>query len=245
MKLFLDTTIQIDRIFGSRKRKAAIRAVCEGKECCCSKYVLGEFYATIVLDAVSVYHVLLTEQDLNEAEKRVEELSRHRHSQRTHLIFIQLRQLFDNHIEEMKCEIESYFEDLHHMFFQGIHPDLQDGTQCQRANAHIIYEDESPILEGVFCNKKTCQCNVVDFWKRHQALIALPLPAFEEKVEAVLKEIQQGHYNVKGNNCRTLGDAVIVLEALDGDGEICTTNRKDFSPLCELFQVELQSPDYT
>lgn len=76
-------------------------------------------------------------------------------------------------------------------------------------------------------------------------MIALPLPAFEEKVEAVLKEIQQGHYNVKGNNCRTLGDAVIVLEALDGDGEICTTNRKDFSPLCELFQVELQSPDYT
>lgn len=246
MKLFLDTTIQIDRIFGSRKKKAAIHAVCDGKICCCSKYVLGEFYANIIADTVLVYHILLREQDLNEAEKRVAELSRHRQSQRTHLIFIRLRQLFDNQIEQMKCEMESYFEDLLHMFFRGIEPNLQDGTHCQRADAYITYQDNIPVLKGAFCQKKTCCCEIKLFWERHQDLLAISSPLdVEASVESLLQEIKVGHCDMKGNSCRTLGDAVIILEARDGGGEICTTNRNDFIPLCRLFQVGLQLPDYT
>lgn len=71
MKLFLDTTVQIDRIFGSLPKRKSIKEVCTGKECWCSTYVLGEFYANIVNDAVCICHFLYQENDLNEVERRI------------------------------------------------------------------------------------------------------------------------------------------------------------------------------
>ena len=246
MKLFLDTTIQIDRIFGSHKRKMAIHKICAGKECCCTTYVLGEFYATIMRDVVTIYHVLLRESDLNEAERLVAELMRDRHAGRAHKIFICLRELYDNNLEQMKCEVESYLEDLLYMFYRGIDSDLSDKTQCQRGRAQIIYNDGIPILSGAGCQKSDCQCDIVKFWKSHQALLdGASFPAtLGERVGKLLAQIGNPNYDVKGNNCRTLGDSVIVLEALDHEGAVCTTNRNDYEPLCELFQVTLYVPDY-
>lgn len=245
MKLFLDTTIQIDRIFGSSKRRNAIRAVCQGRECCCSSYVLGEFNSNIMLDVVFVYHTLLQENDLNEAERRVEELARGRRQNRAHMIFVHLRELYDNNLEEIKCELESYLEDLQSLFFRGIDGDLSDFTRCQRARAYLRYEDGVPVWEGCSCRKERCVCNIVPFWESHRDLLDAPFPSgLEERAEALLNRVRQSDYDVKGNNCRSLGDAVIVLEARDAGGEICSTNRKDFAPLCKLFQVRLNVPNY-
>lgn len=247
MKLFLDTTVQIDRIFGSSKRKAAIQNICAGEECCCTTYVLGEFYATIMMDVVTVYHVLSVENNLNEAEKCVAELARNRHADRTHKIFIHLRELYDNNPEQMKCEVESYFEDLLHMFYRGIDPNLSDRTQCQRGKAQITYHDGVPILTGTGCRKSDCQCDIERFWIDHQALLnGVSFPAaLDGRVLGLLAQIGKENYDVKGNHCRTLGDSVIVLEALDNEGEVCSTNRGDYEPLCEAFQVTLHVPDYS
>lgn len=247
MRLFLDTTIQIDRIFGSKKKKAAIRAACAGHHCCCTSYVLGEFYATIVQDAVNIYHILLSEDNLDEAEKRVAELARNRHSQRMHLIFIQLRELYQNDLEEIKCECQSYLEDLIYMFHRGLAEDISDTTGCQRGKACVEYEDEIPYLTGVNCRKDTCVCQIEEFWRDHLPLLAgVPLPEdLEDEVRLLLEQIQAGQYPVKGNQCRTLGDSVITAEAKSGDGAVCTTNQKDYRPLCELFRVQMCCPDYS
>jgi len=246
MKLFLDTTVQIDRIFGSSLKRKAIQEVCAGKECWCTTYVLGEFYANIISDAACVCHFLLQGDDLNEVERRILDFARGRQANRMHKIFIRLRSLYDNNLEMIRCEIESWLEDLLHLFYRGIQLELTDETGCQRAKAHIVYQDGTPILEGIGCRKENCQCGIEKFWSDHQPLFArVPLPEdMNARVKPLLEKMQMAVYDVKGNGCRTLGDAVIVLETLDQGGEVCSTNRKDYLPLCRLFQVTLQSPDY-
>lgn len=248
MRLFLDTTIQIDRIFGSRKKKAAIRAACEGHTCCCSTYVLGEFYATIIKDAVDIYHILWGEDNLNEAERRVSELARNRRSERMHLLFIQLRDLYQNNLDEIRCEVQSYLEDLLHMFHRGLEETLGDATQCQRGRARLVMEEGLPILEGAGCRKDSCRCEVEAFWKDNQPLLEdVTFPdTLQEKPAQLLHAIRQGKYNnIKGNSCRTLGDSIITLEARAAADGICTTNRADYQPLCDLFQTSLCCPDYS
>lgn len=244
MRLFLDTTIQIDRIFGSRKKRNMIREICAGKECCCTTYVLGEFYATIMRDVVTVYSVLLRENDLNEAERYVAELARNRTANRTHKIFIHLRELYDNDLEKMKCEMESYFEDLLFMFYRGVNATLSDRTHCQRGKAQIKYYDRIPVVEGVGCRKTDCHCDIERFWTDHCALLAdMSFPdTLGDPPRELLAQIREHKNDVKGNSCRTLGDSIIVLEARDNQGDVCSTNQKDFLPLCEMFQVKLYIP---
>lgn len=66
-----------------------------------------------------------------------------------------------------------------------------------------------------------------------QPLLAqIPLPeGMNGKVRPLLEGIQKSVYNVKGNYCRTLGDAIIVLETRDQGGEVCSTNKKTTSPV--------------
>ena len=246
MKLFLDTTIQIDRIFGSRPKRKAIQEVCAKKECWCSTYVLGEFYANIVNDAVCICHFLHQENDLNEAERRIVDFARNRQANRMHKIFLHLRNLYDNNLEMIRCEMESWLDDLLHLFYRGIQIELTDETGCQRAKAYVDYRDGIPFLKGANCKKTSCQCGIEEFWIAQQPMMAqIPLvEGMNDKVKSLLEEIQKSIYNVKGNHCRTLGDTIIVLEARNHGGEVCSTNKKDYLPLCQLFQVTLQSPDY-
>lgn len=247
MKLFLDTTVQIDRIFGSRLKRKAIREVCAGKECCCSTYVLGEFYANIVYDAVCICHFLHQEDNLNEVERRITDFARNRQADRMHKLFIYLRSLYDNNLEMMKCETESWLEDLLHLFYRGIQPELTDETKCQRAKAHIVYRDGLPFLEGAGCQRRSCQCGIESFWTAQQPLLAQVSVSEEVNAKArpLLEKIQKNViHDVKGNHCRTLGDTVIVLEARNLGGEVCSTNRKDYFPLCQMFQIVLHLPDY-
>lgn len=59
--LFLETTIQIERVVGSRVRQAMLRAELANYRLATSNYVLGEFLRTVVKDAVHL-HRLVCEQ---------------------------------------------------------------------------------------------------------------------------------------------------------------------------------------
>ena len=61
MKVVLDTTIQIDRIFGSNKRLKRIDEVLRGNELISTTYVLGEYFYNIVNDYVTLYNIFLQE----------------------------------------------------------------------------------------------------------------------------------------------------------------------------------------
>lgn len=53
--VFLDTTIQIERLTATRARRAQLTAQLAGKEVVTSTYVLGEFLRTLVKDCITLY----------------------------------------------------------------------------------------------------------------------------------------------------------------------------------------------
>lgn len=65
MKALIETTIQINRIFKSKKR-AAINEFMRENECYCSTYVLGEFKANMVHDFLTVYGIVRAENNFTD-----------------------------------------------------------------------------------------------------------------------------------------------------------------------------------
>lgn len=56
----------------------------------------------------------------------------------------------------------------------------------------------------------------------------------------VIRNILEENELLKGNTCRTLGDCIISLEALETTGKmVCTTNIKDFKPICDTIGVKI------
>ncbi|MEZ4730431.1 MAG: hypothetical protein R3E79_25175 [Caldilineaceae bacterium] len=51
-RVFLDTTIQIERVTGTRSRQAEIAQALTGLQVLTSTYVLGEYLRTLVQDAL-------------------------------------------------------------------------------------------------------------------------------------------------------------------------------------------------
>ena len=69
--LFLETTIQIDRIIGTQERRNTIRHNVQTWRLCTSAHVLGEFNRTLISDAVIFRNLLLSSPNLQEAVKRL------------------------------------------------------------------------------------------------------------------------------------------------------------------------------
>lgn len=65
MKALIETTIQINRIFRSKKRET-INEFMRENECYCSTYVLGEFKANMVHDFLTVYGIVRAENNFTD-----------------------------------------------------------------------------------------------------------------------------------------------------------------------------------
>lgn len=60
----------------------------------------------------------------------------------------------------------------------------------------------------------------------------------DKKMRSALSKIIKEGKPLKGDICRSLGDCIISLEALETTGKaVCTTNIKDFKPVCEHINV--------
>ncbi len=64
--LFLDITIQIERIVGDRTRQSALRNELANYRLVTSTYVLGEYLRTLVKDAIQLHRLVVQHTHLDE-----------------------------------------------------------------------------------------------------------------------------------------------------------------------------------
>lgn len=249
MNLLLDTTIQIDRITGSNERKAAVEKVLSGNELFCSTYVLGEYMGNIVNDLVTLYALYQQTGDVGETGKRITERVFDRRQGRVSKLYANILDLCNFQVDEISDTFELYIDTLQDDFYDGIASELFDTTNCAKAKRKVIWEDGIPVLQAVSCTQKTDICQICDFWEQHQGEADKLLT--EDSIKSNIKEILAKGKNrpeqYRGDHCKTLGDTIISLEALEApcDMGVCSSNRRDFEPICDAIGVEFVSPDYS
>lgn len=248
MNILLDTTIQIDRITGSKERKKAVEDVLRGNDLFCSTYVLGEYYSNLVNDLMTLYALFMIDKNITETGKRINERVFGRSQPRVSKLFFHILELCDENIDEIKDLFSLYFDLIQDEFYIDI-KEILDTTKCARSKRKIVYEDGIPSLTEVHCTKEVEICGICPFWRDCQKAIEQILK--EKDVDIKIKEIlcsaKTNEKEYRGKNCMTLGDTIISLEALKAERNmaVCTSNKKDFKPLCDSINVKMVSPDYS
>ena len=235
--LFMETTVQADKFLGERERKNNIRNMCKNKKLVSSTYVLGEFKSNFLKDATSLYILVKDSADIGEAIIRFSEVYSKRISSRMGKLFGNLiKDCGIDNKEELLDTLEFYIEDLLvKRFKEDIDKILIDNTKCVRSLAKP-YKEDGVWRINVSCTKKpNPKCNVKEFLINDNidSLKKLTqLPEQMKNVEDIIYQIVNNKDLPYGNNCRTLGDTIIALEA-PKDSIIFSTNKKDFEPICE------------
>ncbi len=249
MNLLLDTTIQIDRITGSNERKAAVEKVLSGNELFCSTYVLGEYMGNVINDIVTLYDLYRQTGDIGETGKRITERVFGRSQGRMSKLYANILELCDFQVDEIADTFELYIDLLQDSFYDGLASELLNATDCAKAKRKIVWEDGIPLLEAVSCTQKTDICRICSFWGRHQSEAdkLLAEDGIEGRIREILVKGKNQSEQYRGNHCKTLGDTIISLEALDApcDMSVCSSNRGDFEPICRTIGIGLASPDYS
>ncbi len=249
MDLLLDTTIQVDRITGSARRKEAIETVTKGNKLYCSTYVLGEYYDNIVTDFVTLYNLFMMNKSVAETGKLINEQVFGRSRDRVYKLFFNIVELCENDLEEIEDAFLTYTDLIQDGFYNGLEDELLNSINCPRAEREITFEDDMPVLSKVSCRKDNEICNVCEFWEnasveREQIVASNDVGI---NIVDILNAAKNDESRYRGNNCKTLGDTVISLEACkdEKDLTVCSSNAKDFQPICDAIGVKLVSPDYS
>lgn len=235
--IFMETTVQADKFLGKKSRKQHILAVCKDNKLISSTYVLGEFKSNFLKDATALYNLVEDSDDVRDAMIRFEETYSKRISNRMNKLFANIIVICGiDDKEEILAVIEMFIEDiLIKRFKEGIDKILIDNTKCERSLA-IPEKIDGVWTINVKCSKKAKpKCNIKEFLLEHnldniKKILEMPkeLKNVEDTVYSIISKSDVPY----GNNCRTLGDTIIILEAPE-DSRIFTTNIKDFGPICE------------
>ncbi len=241
MEIVLDTTVQIDRIF-KRDRKEKISAMISAHHCVSSTYVLGEYNNNIVKNFVALYNIMQMEKNLSGVRDKINDTVFHRDYQRIRYVLDDLCKMYHDDYELIKEELFIYSKTLIKRFMYGISSELLNETSCHRAQAEIRIEKGAAVLDGVECSLKDDFCQICSFWQKHieEANKLSVASSVSSRMKTVLNEILDCEKLPKGNRCRTLGDCIIALETSSLSGrQICTTNIRDFKPICDCIGIGL------
>lgn len=248
LRVFLDTTTQIERLTGTRARRAQLTAQLTDKEVVTSTYVLGEFLRTLVKDCIALYTLVSQNAYLDDVEVQIANRFNKREASRCLLLWATLHRARAYGREKVLCTLRTYIEYGLVQAFMADVDQVSDATGCGLA------QERPRRVEGTYrlraqCRREVKECQLEEWLAAHSAVldgIAPHLRASGEpalvKIGELLDEFPHAPETVRGRNCTWyLGDLIITLEC-PSDAALHTTNRRHFGVLCVQLGKRMYEP---
>ena len=238
--IFLDTTIQIRRNYGTLEEIACIREQLQGRRVITSTYVLAEFNRTIVQDATILYNVVASEPTLSEALIRLSALRRHDYgtASRCYLLLAMLERRSGLGRDKLLSTLERALEaEFMRDFFAGIEV-MTDQTGCALAKSRPVRKGDTYHLD-LGCAREIERCDLIRFVESGRDELSAVRVVLEKcgddptlaRMADILTEIIEDSSKALGRkNCWALGDIVIALES-PPEACIYTSNVRHFEPI--------------
>ena len=244
--LFLDTSVQADKFLGYDEKRNFINKNLKGKTLMSSTWVLGEFKAAFIDDAVTLQALLLDSPTIAEGLLRTE-----KYRDRIHKRMIKL---FGNLCTDGEFDKEAILSRLDILieymlearFNMGLSQPLINHTNCHKARVYAKRVDQSWDFH-VRCRKSDKpKCEVEQFVRKHTQLLKdfVESPLVKGSTDNEIKKYQTTIEKIlsgdipRGNNCRALGDVIITLEAPKRTS-VFTMNIEHFKITCSVFKKKL------
>ncbi len=258
-KIFLETSLQIERLLHTEARRSGIRQNLAGKAVFTSSYVLMEFQRTIIQDICYVRSVVETEceedakaslflADLDRALATGKGNFSPRSAKRSRLVTAAIKDEFlfgEATRSELLAFLGFLIEQLYEEFFE-IEPEgsgdliqieCLDSTDCDLVRGELDYGNLR-----FHCERKTAACRLPQLMREHGSEVTKIKDAFEaakercdkKMVKAAERVLRSPRWDVvRGQkNCWPLGDTIIAIET-PIDASIYTKDRH-FEVICPI-----------
>ncbi len=254
-RLFLETTIQIDRFSADPKKREKIdKTISQFSQILSSTYVKMEFRRRFIQDLVYLYNeALLGAETFADVWLRIDKLSSDYHKRKIKGIIASFYRFFSDIREEeihgpsgkvllerailyFRQAILSAWED----FDRGIDTILNE-TDCYHVKVGPVLTGEKFDNRMSRCKKADIRCKIVEFFiqnkenfkKIYEKLSQMECLDDEQgKAKNILEKALKYPQNIADRqNCWNCGDAIITGESPQ-DVFLLTTNIKHFEPIC-------------
>ncbi|MCK4765889.1 MAG: hypothetical protein KAW12_27055 [Candidatus Aminicenantes bacterium] len=253
-KLFLETTIQIDRCSSDIDKKEKIdQVISRFSEISSSTYVKMEFKRRFIQDLVYLYHILIGSENFKDVWFRISKLRSDYHKRKINGIIASFCGFFADHEnEEVHGPLGSellekavrYFRNIIEVAWESFNREVSevlDETGCYNAKIGPTRKGEKFDNRTKKCKKEDIKCKIVEFFTRnrksfkkiYKKLCQLDcLDDEQEKLKNILENaLKKPRIMADRKNCWNCGDAIIAAES-PGDAVLFTTNIKHFEPIC-------------
>lgn len=249
--LFLETTIQVDRVIGTLERRQTIRRNTDGRHLCTSGYVLAEYNRTLIRDAITFRDILRTSPSVDDAILRSRKYSRSRKFLRMISILAHLGIDKDKQTTLERLEDFIEWKALDH-FWESIDKSCcVDEVKCAlRLWEALLGETGEYEITGLKCQRAMpVRCNVQDFIEKNRDILkgfvstasGHSNSGIAEAAEAFQAILEGRDVPFGERSCYRLGDTLIVLEA-SSESDIYSSDG-DIRDICEILGRSLHKEE--
>ncbi len=264
--VFLDTSIQVDKIWGDASRRESIRGILDkfqSKKS--SSYVKMEFKRGFLEYLVYIYNILVESKDFRAIfakSRKLPPIMFHRIGSILTALdcFFESKELkipktYDGPIlDELYSQMESFLrqriETAITLFEDGL-DSITDKTGCFLALKEPIMKGEIFVNTHPKCKKHDIKCGIVNFFIQNkeafqrifEVLEATPdLDQEMQKMKNAVEKVLKYHDEIADRtNCWHCGDAIVAIEC-PSEAKLFTTNMKHFQLLCRAINKDVISP---
>jgi hypothetical protein len=246
-KLFLDTTIQIDRLFETSNRKQILKTELDKSECYACTLILREFKFRVIDTCISLFHIIEEcDSDPDVLTTIARKFSANLQSMLLKIYAEVKREtgLQNFYDKELALEtLRSYITGRLLMQFRDILAEPESNlTKCEVAN-YEVRESDGMFDIDTHCERKEARCDLSKVYqnnekhlKRIKELVESQLtlnPKLKRQEKIEFKKISDVYSDILEKrdwniakcqqNCDKLADLTILIESLD-DSAVYTTD---------------------